>query len=222
MFEAKGIAAGPHTHHQHFKSTERFGRNSFVFTANPDAFIRERSSICARLLNAQALRKHYHGLGCLEPIASYHAPKIQLADSEDEFHLEVIDGVVNAAPGASATLHRNPGATAAPTWGRKRVPTLEQFKQDYGDVVSALTEGPLRSFAHERLSILAHSFDMHITLNHRQEEHDQATTRTDFFHVAKVCFLGRGKGRVEIQLVTRSCRTSSGNPAVQSARQRKI
>lgn len=186
MFESTGIAAGPHTHHQHFKPTERHGRNSFVFTTNPDAFIRERSTICAQLLNAQALRKRYHGMGCLEPIASYHVPKNPLADSEDDFHLEVIDGVACAEPGASATFHKNPGAAAAPTWGRKRVPTLDQFKQHYNEVVCSLTEGPLRSFAHERLSILAHAFDMHVTLNHRQEEHDQATTRTDFFRVAKV------------------------------------
>lgn len=68
-----------------------------------------------------------------------------------------------------------------------RVPSIDDFSEDYGKLVEVVNHGSTRSFAFQRLQILSSAFRMHVTMNGAVEATEQSNLLgTDFYRTLKV------------------------------------
>ena len=130
----------------------------------------ERDDACRRLVEARALRDKYWGQGFSRgPAAAPTTLKGSGSGSGAVACVAVVDGVCEAKG----------------SLGDRAVPSLGDFLKDFTRLLEITKDGHVRTFSHQRKSVLRDAFSMHCQLNHREEENETRCLPRDFFTVAK-------------------------------------
>jgi len=67
------------------------------------------------------------------------------------------------------------------------IPSLAEFAADYNRLLVIEANGPLRTFAHSRISVLQSAFDMHFTMNREFSRDASLTDKSVFFGTDARC-----------------------------------